>query len=173
MNKMTKGAIATGIGVALLLGGGGTLALWNVDKKIAPGAVIAGDLNLAAGAGVWTNAENRTITLSDYRAVPGDVLTFTQPVTVALEGDLMKATLSVTDDLVDEASYLDVSTPGLKRKSDNSAVPTELTSSSSGEYVATVTVTFDEGTSGRVGALSTNALGSMAFTLEQTGPSAS
>ena len=33
MNKMAKGAIATGLGVALLIGGGGTLAIWNDTPK--------------------------------------------------------------------------------------------------------------------------------------------
>ena len=37
MRKTTKGAIAVGAGVALLLGGAGTLAAWRVSAGVGPG----------------------------------------------------------------------------------------------------------------------------------------
>lgn len=96
MNKMAKGAIATGVGVILLAGGGGTLATWNQASNASMGQVVAGDLNLEAGAGVWTNALGNTVKVAEYKVVPGDTLTYTQPLTVTLTGDLMVARLAVT-----------------------------------------------------------------------------
>ncbi|GAA3326839.1 MULTISPECIES: alternate-type signal peptide domain-containing protein [Paeniglutamicibacter] len=51
MNKMTKGALATGLDVALLLGGGGTLAVWNKSVAEPAGTITSGDLELTAGTG--------------------------------------------------------------------------------------------------------------------------
>ena len=39
MNKLVKGSIAGAAGIALLLGGAGTLALWNADAYIANTAI--------------------------------------------------------------------------------------------------------------------------------------
>lgn len=57
------------------------------------GSVVSGDLNLVADAGVWKNAAGTTIAIGSYKVVPGDTLTYTQPLNVTLTGDLMKATL--------------------------------------------------------------------------------
>ena len=101
MNKMAKGALATGVGVALLLGGGGTLAVWNQTQAANAGQIAAGDLELTTQAGVWTNAYGNVVDLDpanqvpDYKVVPGDVLTYTQTMDVKLVGDLMQAKLSI------------------------------------------------------------------------------
>lgn len=98
MNKMTKGAIVTAAGVMLLIGGGGTLAVWNVQQNAAVGTVAAGDLNLVAGAGVWTVAgQAEAIDISTYRIVPGDTLTYTQNVDITLDGDNISANLTVVN----------------------------------------------------------------------------
>ncbi|MCY0905695.1 alternate-type signal peptide domain-containing protein [Arthrobacter sp. H14-L1] len=100
MNKMAKGAIATGVGVILLVGGGGTLATWNQAQTAAMGSVVSGDLNLevntATNIGKWTNAAGTVVDIKAYRVVPGDVLTYTQDLKVTLTGDLMAAKLAVT-----------------------------------------------------------------------------
>ncbi|WAP51142.1 alternate-type signal peptide domain-containing protein [Arthrobacter sp. ATA002] len=101
MNKMAKGALATGVGVALLLGGGGTLAVWNDTAASASGSIVAGDLQLNPvagneGKGIWTNAANTVVDLTKYKVVPGDVLTYTQKLDVVLSGDLMAAKLTMT-----------------------------------------------------------------------------
>lgn len=100
MNKLVKGAIATGVGVILLVGGGGTLATWNQTQSASMGSVVSGDLNLevntATDKGHWTNASGSTINVATYKVVPGDVLTYTQDLKVTLTGDQMRARLSLT-----------------------------------------------------------------------------
>lgn len=97
MNKFAKGAVATGVGIILLAGGGGTLATWNQSANSSIGSVVTGDLDLKPAAGTWKNAKNEPITdISKYQVVPGEVLTFTQNLTVTLKGKLMAAKLTVT-----------------------------------------------------------------------------
>lgn len=94
MKKMTKGAIVTGLGVALLLGGGGTLAVWNDSVDSTPGSIVAGDLDLQADSAVWKNGKNEEINISTYRVVPGETLTFTQDLGVTLKGDRIEAEIT-------------------------------------------------------------------------------
>ncbi|MEW1982393.1 alternate-type signal peptide domain-containing protein [Citricoccus sp. NPDC079358] len=96
MKKMTKGAIVTGLGVALLLGGGGTLAVWNDSVESNAGTLASGNLDLEAKPGVWTNGQGEKITVESYRVVPGEMLTYTQVVNPTLDGDKLQATLEVT-----------------------------------------------------------------------------
>lgn len=97
MNKVTKGALATAAGVALLLGGGGTLALWSDAADTEGGTIVAGDLGLTAGAGVWTsNLSDAAIDIATYRIVPGETLTYTQDLTLKLVGNEMAANLTAT-----------------------------------------------------------------------------
>jgi alternate signal-mediated exported protein len=168
MNKMIKGALATGIGAALLIGGGGTLAVWNTTAEQQAGSIANGDLQLTAAAGTWKNSKGTTINLASYKAVPGDKLTFTQPVTVALDGDLMKAHLTVTDKLTapETATYLQVGETTLK-DSNGATVTESLTKDSDGTYTASVTVTFLTATTGTAGTKATNNLGKIGFKLEQ------
>jgi alternate signal-mediated exported protein len=98
MKSMTKGAVVTTLGVALLLGGGGTLAVWNAEQNAKAGTIAAGDLNLQAGTGQWSSNLTGTIkNVSDYRIIPGEVLTYKQPVTITMDGNsALRARLSVT-----------------------------------------------------------------------------
>lgn len=171
MNKMTKGTLATGVGIALLLGGGGTLAVWNTAAEANAGTIANGNLALSAGTGIWTNAKGTTITLGKYKAVPGEVLTFSQPVTVALEGDLMKANLTVTDKLASSASYLTVG-PTTLSGAQGPITDEALTKDSSGTYTAKVNVTFKAETDGTTGVNATNELGKIGFKLAQLAPGA-
>lgn len=56
MNKMAKGALATGVGIILLVGGCGTLATSDQTSNASMGSVVAGELMVAklvmTGAGV-------------------------------------------------------------------------------------------------------------------------
>jgi predicted ribosomally synthesized peptide with SipW-like signal peptide len=54
-SALIKGTAAIAVGAALLLGGGGTLASWNAADAGTPGTVIAGDLNVTAATGAWTD----------------------------------------------------------------------------------------------------------------------
>ncbi|WP_315097796.1 alternate-type signal peptide domain-containing protein [uncultured Cellulomonas sp.] len=96
MRKTTKGAIAVGVGVALLLGGAGTMAAWRVSAGVGAGtSVTSGKLAVVAkadatGAPVWswTNpATTPAYSPTTTRIVPGDSVTRTQVFTVTARGD--------------------------------------------------------------------------------------
>jgi alternate signal-mediated exported protein len=169
MNKMTKGALATGLGVALLVGGGGTLAVWNANAGADAGTVKSGNLNITADPGVWTNAiskEGESIDISTYKMVPGDMLTFTQPVTVDLVGDLMQATLTLTDPN-DISAHLEVSDITLTDKNGKEFTETALDPADSGKYTAKVTVELPDTVEGRDYVNETHQLETIGFTLTQ------
>ena len=94
MRKTTKGAIAVGAGVALLLGGAGTMAAWRVSAGVGQGtSVTSGKLDVVAKTGAtglpvwsWTNAAT-AYDPSTSRIVPGDSVTRTQVFTVTARGD--------------------------------------------------------------------------------------
>lgn len=95
-SALIKGAAAIAVGAALLLGGGGTLASWNAADNAAPGTVVAGDLNVVAATGVWTDRAGNPVTISTYKVVPGDKLTYTQVLALTLTGDKMAANITAT-----------------------------------------------------------------------------
>ncbi len=98
MNKMAKGALATGVGVALLLGGGGTLATWNASQAANAGTIASGELKMTAGTGNWaSNMTAGPITVASYKMVPGEKLTYSQDLAVTLIGDRITANLKTTD----------------------------------------------------------------------------
>ncbi|AOW92875.1 hypothetical protein BFN03_09790 [Rhodococcus sp. WMMA185] len=96
MNKQTKGAIAAGAAALLLAGGAGTMAAWNDSETIGGGAVQSGTLSLSAGdAAGWKDSDGDTIeNISQFLAVPGDVLTYSQSFTIGAQGDNLSATLT-------------------------------------------------------------------------------
>ena len=108
MNKLTKAAIAGGVGIALLLGGAGTLATWNSSSSISGGTIVAGNLVFGTpAAGSWTVAHlvagSTTIystavatTLSAFKASPGDKLIYTTTVPITVTGTNLVATLGLT-----------------------------------------------------------------------------
>lgn len=104
MKKTTKGAIAVGAATLLLLGGGGTFALWNDSADVNAGSVWSGQLELTGGTtGTWyhydeflaegTDAD--PITIASYNVVPEDDLIFvTDAVTLTAEGSNLFYTFS-------------------------------------------------------------------------------
>jgi len=108
MNKLTKAAIAGGVGIALLLGGAGTLATWNSSSNISGGTIVAGNLVVGTPAvGSWTVAHlvtgstttystAVTTTLAAFRASPGDKLIYTTTVPLIVNGTNLVATLGLT-----------------------------------------------------------------------------
>jgi alternate signal-mediated exported protein len=99
MNKLIKGAIACAAGIALLLGGAGTFALWNSTAAAGAGHIKSGTLSLAAPtAGAWANittgAPVAIADIDDFRMVPGNVLQFTQTLAVNATGDDLTADLT-------------------------------------------------------------------------------
>lgn len=116
MKKITKAAIAGTVGAALLVGGAGSLAFWTDTESGPAVAVQSGNLDLGVvGNGSWTiqqsasdmptgkaQTSSSAVTVSGSPAslsesiVPGDVLTTTVSVPVALVGKNIKAALKVT-----------------------------------------------------------------------------
>ncbi len=103
MNKLLKGAVAGAAGVALLLGGAGTFALWNSTATVNVGTVASGTLSIASsGTPSWRDiSPDRTAaaipSISSYKIVPGDKLELTQVVTINATGNNLAATLSYDD----------------------------------------------------------------------------
>lgn len=89
MNKLTKASIAGAAGIALLLGGAGTLALWNDSATIAVGSIDSGTLTITGSTGAWD---------SEWELwVPGDSATYTGELTIEATGDNLEALLTVDD----------------------------------------------------------------------------
>jgi alternate signal-mediated exported protein len=105
MKNQTKGIVAAGAGVALLLGGS-TFALWS-DSASAPGGTItSGNLDVEAVSPVawWDVSPDRVSSphvienLDTWRIVPGDTIAGLAGLDIALEGDNLVAQLEVTTD---------------------------------------------------------------------------
>jgi len=105
MKRTTKGAIAVGAATLLLLGGGGTFALWNDSATLNAGTVESGHLTVdtAFAAGVWKDANNVTFNPLTDLAVPGDVLTYTTTVEIDAEGKNLEFTAFIDPDTLDDA----------------------------------------------------------------------
>jgi len=103
MNKLVKASIAGAAGIALLLGGAGTFALWNDSVGSVSASINTGDLDIELdGTAAWTDASATTtgnVTTFDpatQKIVPGDVVKYTQKVRVNTVGKNIKAQLSYT-----------------------------------------------------------------------------
>jgi alternate signal-mediated exported protein len=101
MNKLLKGAIAGAAGVALLLGGAGTFALWNSSATVSAGTVKSGTLSLVTtpGTATWADVTKATPTditssIATYRIVPGGSIEMTQNLTINASGNRLSATLA-------------------------------------------------------------------------------
>jgi alternate signal-mediated exported protein len=105
MNKLSKGAIAGAAGIALLLGGGGTFALWSSSQMIVAGPVTSGELSIDPIVGAtWRDISPDLVDgprvipsekIGSYRIVPGDTLEAVQTITINATGDNLRANLSV------------------------------------------------------------------------------
>jgi alternate signal-mediated exported protein len=147
VNKFVKGSLAITAGVALLLGGAGTLALWNDTAGINAGTVTSGVLDVTnATPGSW----DKTIA----KIVPGDTITYTDTLQLTATGDNLKATVvsniaGITNNITDAAI---TSTIVVKDASDDVVAPVAGTYTlGGGNYTVTVTltVTFPSSVSGQ------------------------
>jgi alternate signal-mediated exported protein len=96
MNTMIKGSIAGATGIALLMGGFGTYALWSDSENLAATGVQSGELDIATSAGVYDDANSAAAndwTTTD-KMVPGDKVTYTQTFTVKGSGKNLKGTIA-------------------------------------------------------------------------------
>lgn len=99
MNKFTKGTVAAGAGLLLLLGGGGSLAYWNAQAELVGSPIAAGTLTISAEDGLWNDAPAVW--------VPGDSGTFTTVVTLTATGDNIQGAITVDPDSVPDFGHFD------------------------------------------------------------------
>lgn len=149
MNKLTKAAIAGAAGIALLLGGAGSLAYWNQSVAITATNVDSGSLSLTP-TGSWSTTPTKW--------VPGDTATYTGTLAIVAVGDNFKGTLSLdTTGLFLNApvNYLEsaltvafnVNVSGTAGKVTGSAGgPYTITAPGTYNLPVTITVTFPYGT---------------------------
>lgn len=106
MNKLAKISMACAVGFALLLGGAGTLALWNTAPAAFGGsAVQSGVLRVDFASPAVSTYTGTTIPASHI--VPGDDVTVSQPVTITATGDNLRVTLNFTVDFGAAGSVLE------------------------------------------------------------------
>jgi len=138
MNKLVKGSIAGAAGIALLLGGASTFALWNDSITSNAGSVSSGELRIADSTtpgGGWTDvspsgiigsttlpttttgtAPNQVITVTP-KIVPGDKWRYTRQIVLTTTGKNLLADLtfdptSITNGLpAGEFTYTFTATP--------------------------------------------------------------
>ena len=178
MNKLAKGAIAGAAGIALLLGGAGTFALWNDAATIDGSSVSSGTLTIdPLGAGEWTNttggAESLITDIDDFLIVPGNTLQFVQQFTVAATGNDLEAELefdpaSITGGLKPHVvTSLAVSGSNVAATADPNVYLVSPTAS--GTFVVNVlfTVSLPSTVSGVTGQDETLDLSDLSFTLTQ------
>lgn len=171
-STLIKGTAAIAVGAALLLGGGGTLANWNAEVTKTPGTIIAGDLNVTAADGVWTDREGKSVNIGTYKVVPGDKLTYTQELTVKLVGDKMAATVTLADAVDNNFADKNVKISPLQLKNTagdvtSTTVLKPVSGSSTQTVTASTTFEFLNSTSGVEDVTATYDLGSVKYTLQQ------
>lgn len=96
-----KGAVAAAAGVAVLLGGAGTFALWNASGAIGTTGTQAGSLTADFGTEVdWKDmtagVEQVDVDPATFHMVPGDVLVGTTSVEVTAVGENLVVTPEIT-----------------------------------------------------------------------------
>nr|WP_314142721.1 alternate-type signal peptide domain-containing protein [uncultured Rhodococcus sp.] len=113
MNKATKGAVAAGAAAVLLLGGMGSLALWNDSETLGGGTITSGDLRLTLDEDTvnWQDVSDDVtppvdINIDTFRIVPGDTVAYTADFSVEAEGENLTANLTA-----DVSNVVDVESP--------------------------------------------------------------
>lgn len=181
MNKMIKGSIAGATGVALLMGGFGTYALWSESRDLQVNGVQSGDLTIGTSTGIYDDANTPT-TAGDWSAsdlmVPGDKVTYTQVFDVTgtgknLAGTIELAPLAGTNGFSTLTRTVDVVDGG-----SGAAIITKVDADSftfsdpfgSATLTATVTYTFPAGTAalGTTDQLKTFNTPTATFTISQS-----
>ncbi|CAA9365577.1 MAG: hypothetical protein AVDCRST_MAG34-2916 [uncultured Nocardioidaceae bacterium] len=151
MNNSTKGALAVGVGVALLLGGGGTLAVWSDSKPITGGAINSGHLRIVTdgtntGCGGWVLDAHESTPVSYNLGdplVPGDVLSRECAYTVQATGNHLRATVGISAVNFTGGSFagnLDAAVSDVML--DGASITSFTEAANGGTLSASVTVTF-------------------------------
>ena len=179
MNKIIKGSIAGAAGIALLLGGAGTFALWNDSTSVQGGKIKAGNLALVNQTGAWTECAHRRghrrRTARELQDRSGQPAQYTGSVDVVAEGVDLEAELKAEP--VEHHQYRSRTPSSNLDASSNSPVVSEIDDTNVFEVVPangatttpvafTITVTFNpDSTTGKTGKVD---LGEIGLTLQQT-----
>jgi len=164
MNKLVKGAVAAAAGITLLMGGAGSLALWNDSVTVNAGTVSSGTLDVSTGtAGSWSP--------NLAKIVPGDTVVYTQTLNLSATGDNLKASVSsnigtITNNITGSTA---TSTFVVKNSSNVVVVPVAGVYTLNGSYTVdvTITVAFASGTTGLTGQNASVNLSTLAVTVTQ------
>lgn len=92
MNKLTKGSIAAGVGVVLLLGGAGSLAYWNDNAGLTGANISTGELTLNADECSWS--QNLDLW------VPGDEASCETVIELVAAGDNVQGLVAINSDSI-------------------------------------------------------------------------
>lgn len=195
MNKLVKGSIAGAAGIALLLGGAGTFALWNDSVVVQSSTVQTGKLEIAkTGTPTWSDVSTSgstgaTFAPATQKIVPGDTVRLTQTVTITGEGKNLKARFALSDlaaavpsslstpVTIAGASVTPVTVTLAATPASGSAAITAVAGQNNvfevaptnglNTYTVTVDVAFDSRTNAKVGQSQTVDLSQVNFTLTQ------
>lgn len=158
MRNSAKGVLAAGAAVALLVGGGGTLAFWSdsnlydIDSTLGTGSLSLGEvscddwtLDAAEGGGTFDPATDEL--------VPGDTLTRTCTSVINAEGKHLNATIglsggatNIDQPLVDEGFTLTSAVTKTAPAGTPESIGTSISSLDDGyTLTATFTATFPYG----------------------------
>ncbi|MFC0682298.1 alternate-type signal peptide domain-containing protein [Lysobacter korlensis] len=169
MNKLVKGSIAGAAGIALLLGGAGTFALWNSTVALPAHTITAGNLSLVNDLnGVWTK-DGVAINPTSYRIVPGTTLEYNQTLTVNAVGDGLKANLTYSGlTATGNLDALITKTLAVSSASTNATVNGSTIAFTPGTAKVNVKITVSFPASATTGQNETLNLNAVTFTLTQT-----
>ncbi|MEJ9078037.1 MULTISPECIES: alternate-type signal peptide domain-containing protein [Gordonia] len=185
MNRKTKGALAIGAGVIILLGGAGSLALWGDEAPVGGSDVTTGDLDLSCGAaGAWTDISadipgNPSAVPAGALMVPGDVWEYKNDCTVVAKGKNMHAQLSVDNSSVPGSTITDPACGGSCVTFANTVAigtggavttPPPITVNDGDTLHVSVKVTFNAATPNRVGVNTALNVSGMLIKLDQVRP---
>ncbi|GAB2844311.1 alternate-type signal peptide domain-containing protein [Microbacterium insulae] len=100
MKKSMKGTIAIAAGIALLLGGSGSLAYWQGSTSTSSATIQTGELSVALTSGATWQVKRGAITtdiadISTFKMVPGDQVIYTVPFQTKASGTNLTATGAV------------------------------------------------------------------------------
>lgn len=184
MNRKTKGAIAAGAAVVLLLGGAGSYALWSDNSTVNGGTITAGTLKLNPGAaGAWTDHSTTMIggtpvDPSTQPIVPGDIWEYDATYTISATGKNMKAQLTPTPGSITiPAAFNDpacggscVTVSSTTSVNGGPAASGPVTVNNNDSVAVKVTVNFNTATPNQVGQTGTVSVSNMTIQLNQVRP---
>ncbi|QYH35315.1 alternate-type signal peptide domain-containing protein [Salinibacterium sp. M195] len=178
MNKLVKGSIAGAAGIALLLGGAGTLATWNSIATVSTGAnqnINAGTLDIVAATGTiagdgWKLGTKPTVTSPTFKIVPGDTFTYTKTFNVTATGDNLSAAIAVApasvaavSTSVDADVKLAAAIVATATFTVNGSAATSISPTTTGTQPVVVTVTMNYPKSTTAGAENLSKLGAVSL----------